>query len=65
VLDQRHLVDRVVAIGLRHQHSPRAEAVPPSALWIQELMLGPGRAMGDGLTASQGRVLPRGRQNRP
>jgi hypothetical protein len=46
VLDQRHLVDRVVAIGLRHQHSPRAEAVPPSALWIQELMLGPGRAMG-------------------
>jgi hypothetical protein len=35
-----------VAIGLRHQPSPRAEAVPQSALWVQELMLGPGRAMG-------------------
>jgi len=32
-----------VAIGLRHQPMPRNEAVAQSALWVQELMLGPGR----------------------
>lgn len=32
-----------VAIGLRHQPMPRDEAVSQSALWVQELMLGPGR----------------------
>jgi hypothetical protein len=33
-----------VAIGLRHQPSRHSDAVPQSALWVQELMLGPGRA---------------------
>jgi hypothetical protein len=33
-----------VAIGLRHQPSGHREAVPQSALWVQDLMLGPGRA---------------------
>lgn len=33
-----------VAIGLRHQPSPRGEPVAQSALWVQELMLGPGQA---------------------
>lgn len=33
-----------VAIGLRHQPSPRCEPVPQSALWVQDLMLGPGQA---------------------
>lgn len=30
-----------VAIGLRHQPAPRAEAFGQSALWIQDLMLQP------------------------
>jgi hypothetical protein len=35
-----------VAIGLRHQPSPRtADPVPQSALWVQDLMLGPGHAV--------------------
>lgn len=33
-----------VAIGLRHQPAARCEAVPQSALWVQDLMLGPGQA---------------------
>jgi len=33
-----------VAIGLRHQPSARMDPVPHSALWVQELMLGSGRA---------------------
>lgn len=33
-----------VAIGLRHQPLPqRQQAVPQSTLWVQDLMLGPGR----------------------
>jgi len=34
-----------VAIGLRHQPERRDEAVPQSALWVQDLMLGPGQAV--------------------
>jgi hypothetical protein len=33
-----------VAIGLRHQPGGRCELVSQSALWVQDLMLGPGRA---------------------
>jgi hypothetical protein len=33
-----------VAIGLRHQAPARCEVVPQSALWVQDLMLGPGCA---------------------
>jgi hypothetical protein len=32
-----------VAIGLRHQPSLRGDAVPHSTLWVQDLMLSPGR----------------------
>ena len=31
-----------VAIGLRHQPPARSDAVPQSALWVQDLMLGSG-----------------------
>jgi hypothetical protein len=33
-----------VAIGLRHERPPRVDEVPQSALWVQNLMLGPGHA---------------------
>lgn len=34
-----------VAIGLRHEPGRREEAVAESALWVQDVMLGPGHAM--------------------
>lgn len=34
-----------VAIGLRHQPGRRDEPVAQSALWVQDVMLGPGQAL--------------------
>jgi hypothetical protein len=34
-----------VAIGLRHEPSRRDTPVPQSALWVQDVMLPPGRAL--------------------